>query len=60
MENPIDETQLTRVETEIVDVERALVRLDQGTYGICEVCGASLGNERLGANPVTRTCSVHG
>jgi DnaK suppressor protein len=38
------------------DVEAALARLDGGTYGTCERCGAPIGAERLAALPATRRC----
>ncbi|MFI5735644.1 TraR/DksA family transcriptional regulator [Kribbella sp. NPDC051587] len=40
----------------LVDVEAALERLDAGTYGRCERCGASISPERLLARPAARTC----
>jgi len=41
------------------DVERALGKLDDGTYGRCEVCGEPIGDDRLEAMPATRFCIVH-
>ena len=41
------------------DIDRALQRLDAGTYGTCEVCGAAIGEERLEAMPATRWCREH-
>jgi RNA polymerase-binding transcription factor DksA len=41
------------------DVERALARLDDGTYGTCEVCGGEIGDERLAELPATRFCIQH-
>ncbi|MEZ5208484.1 MAG: TraR/DksA C4-type zinc finger protein [Acidimicrobiales bacterium] len=35
------------------DVDRALGKLDDGTYGSCEVCGATIPDERLAAMPAT-------
>lgn len=37
-------------------LERALARLDRGGYGICEDCGAPIGEERLEARPASTTC----
>lgn len=37
-------------------VEAALARLDDGTYGICEVCGERISGERLEALPFTTVC----
>lgn len=41
------------------DVERALSRLDDGTYGTCEVCGEAIGEARLEVMPATRFCIQH-
>lgn len=38
------------------DVDRALEKLDEGTYGICDVCGALIPQERLDARPWTSLC----
>jgi RNA polymerase-binding transcription factor DksA len=38
------------------DLYGALARLDNGTYGDCASCGASIAPERLNARPATRTC----
>jgi DnaK suppressor protein len=38
------------------DVEAALARLDEGTYGICARCGAVIPEERLEARPWTTLC----
>jgi RNA polymerase-binding transcription factor DksA len=50
---------LEQVEAELADVERALQRLDDGTYGTCEVCGKTIPDERLEALPATRLCLEH-
>ena len=41
------------------EVERALARLDEGTYGRCEVCGEPIGDARLEVMPTTRFCIDH-
>jgi len=38
------------------EVEDALDRLEEGTYGICEDCGASISLERLKVLPFTTYC----
>ena len=50
---------LDQVEAELADVERALHRLDDGTYGTCEACGTTINDERLEAMPATRFCLTH-
>jgi DnaK suppressor protein len=37
-------------------VREALERLENGTYGICEICGGDIGELRLKARPVTTEC----
>ena len=38
------------------DVERALTKLDDGTYGRCDRCGRPIGDERLDAIPWALLC----
>lgn len=38
------------------DLDRAMARLSDGTYEVCERCGASIAPERLAARPATRSC----
>ncbi|MGN9811473.1 TraR/DksA family transcriptional regulator [Micromonospora sp. BQ11] len=40
----------------IADVDDALRRVDAATYGVCERCGQSIGDERLAARPFARFC----
>ncbi len=40
----------------LADVERALVKVEEGTYGICDRCGALIPEERLQARPWTALC----
>ena len=40
----------------LVQIERALARIDEGTYGICERCGKPIGEERLVARPAATLC----
>ncbi len=47
---------LESIEAELADVEHALRRLDDGTYGTCEACGRPIDEERLEALPATRLC----
>lgn len=38
------------------DVERAIHRIEQGTYGLCERCGAAIPHDRLTAMPSAALC----
>ena len=40
----------------IADIDRALVKLDDGTYGMCDVCGKEIGTTRLEALPAAARC----
>ncbi|TVP84159.1 MAG: molecular chaperone DnaK [Alkalicoccus sp.] len=42
-------------EDELHDVEEALAKIEEGTYGICEVSGEEIPFERLEAVPTART-----
>ncbi len=42
----------------ISDIDRALSKLEQGTYGICDGCGQRIPLERLEAIPSTARCVV--
>jgi DnaK suppressor protein len=44
------------MEAKIADVERALERLEAGTYGVCEACGQPIAEARLEAYPAARFC----
>lgn len=50
---------LSAIEVELDDVRRALDRLDEGTYGTCEACGAQLPDEVLATAPAARFCPEH-
>jgi DnaK suppressor protein len=38
------------------DIDVALVKLDDGRYGLCEECGQPIGAARLEAMPAARLC----
>ena len=40
----------------IAKVTEALERIKDGTFGICEMCGDEISEERLRARPVTTLC----
>jgi DnaK suppressor protein len=53
------ESDIQTIETErdvIEQVQAALRRLDDGTFGVCESCGADVGAERLKALPYAAQC----
>jgi DnaK suppressor protein len=40
----------------IADVDRALAKIDEESYGICDECGAQIGSDRLEALPAASRC----
>jgi DnaK suppressor protein len=40
----------------LADVDRALEKLEDGSYGLCDECGQSIGAERLEAMPFATLC----
>ena len=50
---------LEQIDSELGDVEWALKRLDDGTYGTCEVDGKPIPEDRLEALPAARLCKEH-
>lgn len=40
----------------LTDLELAVRHFDEGTYGVCESCGAPIPDDRLTARPSARTC----
>ena len=45
-----------QLDAKLRDVERALDKLDEGTYGACDVCGRPIAPERLEAIPWAVLC----
>ena len=41
------------------EVDAALDRLADGSYGVCVTCGERIADERLAESPTTRTCGRH-
>ncbi len=40
----------------ILKIRDALKRVEDGTFGICEICGEEISEKRLKARPVTTLC----
>ena len=49
----------SQLRSELDEVERALAKIDVGTYGKCETCGEQIAEARLEAMPATRFCIQH-
>lgn len=52
----LDYRLLTMSTKTLKNVEHALERLEEGTYGICEECGQEIGEKRLQAIPFAQYC----
>jgi DnaK suppressor protein len=44
------------LEAMLQDVDRALVKIEEGTYGICDRCGRLIPEERIEARPWSVLC----
>jgi DnaK suppressor protein len=44
------------IATSLAEVDRALERVDEGTYGLCDDCGQAISSERLEAMPSATLC----
>ena len=60
VERAPDLALLAEVEGELAAVQGALARLDEGTYGTCQTCGAAIDDALLAASPTTSLCGDHG
>lgn len=47
------------LETTEAQIERALEKIRQGTYGYCDVCGREIDPRRLAARPESSRCIDH-
>ncbi len=41
---------------ELVEIDRALDRIDYGRWGVCQLCGERIDPDRLAARPEAREC----
>jgi DnaK suppressor protein len=56
LERELAEAAIARASEAIRDIDVALARVDAGTYGLCDSCGAQIPLERLEAIPHARIC----
>jgi DnaK suppressor protein len=45
-----------RERSKVKNIDDALERMEEGTYGVCDSCGLEIAEERLTAMPFTRLC----
>lgn len=50
---------LATLERRYNDLTRALAKIAAGAYGMCEIGGEPIEQDRLDANPAARTCKQH-
>jgi RNA polymerase-binding protein DksA len=50
------EALAVRLSDLVHEIDDALAKLDEGTYGRCESCGGEIGEARLEAMPAARLC----
>ena len=56
LEREVAEAAIERSNGVVIEIFCALLRLDAGTYGICEQCSVPIPSERLDAIPYARLC----
>jgi RNA polymerase-binding transcription factor DksA len=52
----LDQAMLERLQGRVEELEQALEKLEDGTYGICERCGNPINPNRLAVLPDTKIC----
>jgi DnaK suppressor protein len=52
----MDLAMVIRESQELQEIEAALARIRDGTYGICIDCGGEIGRARLKVNPTAKRC----
>lgn len=51
------EAAVESIDALLDDVENALSRLDEGTYGECTACGRSIDDDLLAGDPTAQQCA---
>jgi len=54
----VDEAQLQRATQQRLQIEAALRRMNQGTYGDCVDCGEPIAMQRLLVQPAAKRCAA--
>ncbi len=56
VERERDLTLSAQATAAVEEIDRAIAKLDEGTYGVCEVCNSTIPKERLRALPYAALC----
>ncbi|MGY1723404.1 TraR/DksA family transcriptional regulator [Blastococcus sp. SYSU DS0533] len=54
--DPVAQRRSADLQRTIEEIDAALARIDEGTYGRCTGCGTAIPEERLELRPFARTC----
>ena len=58
-EGTFESSEIDALEARLAEIERALGRLDDGSYGTCERCGERLPAPLVVADPAASRCVAH-
>lgn len=59
VDREVAQTSLEQADADLGEIDAALARVADGSYGRCEVDGEPIDPERLRARPTARYCTVH-
>ena len=54
-----NEGEIREISAHRKNIDRAIAKIEEGAYGICEISGEPIEEDRLEANPSARTCKAH-
>ena len=57
-DSAVEQALSTKQRTELKEIEYALHKIKNGTYGICEMCEEPIGTQRLKVKPQAKYCIV--
>ena len=55
-DNLINEEIMASQQKELIEIEDALYKISNGTYGVCEMCEEPIGMQRLKVKPYAKYC----
>ncbi|MGH7686702.1 MAG: TraR/DksA C4-type zinc finger protein [Candidatus Dormibacteria bacterium] len=56
IERELDQSVVLHVQAELVEMQNAVEKLNNGAYGLCEACKQPISEARLEAMPAARYC----